>query len=136
MARGALTSARGALTSAAMTRRIGDTTPGVSVSAQRRLQTRHPVELSATLELAGEKREGILRNLSLGGAFLAVELPEPPPTTGARAYIHFRIPTHEATISVGASIRWSSDEGVGLQFDGLRAGEVWSLNKYFEQQRS
>ena len=30
-------------------------------------------------------------------------------------------------------MRWSDDEPSGIQFDGLRARDVWALNKYFEQ---
>ena len=36
-------------------------------------------------------------------------------------------------IEVGATVRWSDDKATGLQFDGLRARDVWALNKYFEQ---
>ncbi len=100
----------------------------------RRLQTRHPVEIAATLEVEGQPWRGLFRNLSLGGAFLALETPGLSPTTGTRGRVSFEIPTHAEPITVGVSIRWSSEEGVGLQFDGLRAGEVWSLNNYFKGQ--
>ena len=29
--------------------------------------------------------------------------------------------------------RWSNIDGVGVQFDGLRARDVWALNEYFKQ---
>ena len=103
------------------------------MSQHRRLQTRHSVEVAAALEVGGEVIEGQVQNLSLGGAFLAVELPPGPLSTGTRGRITFKIPTHDEPIAVGASVRWVSDEGLGLQFDGLRAREVWSLTKFFEQ---
>jgi hypothetical protein len=103
------------------------------VSQQRRLQTRHDVEVPATLEVEGQVWEGQFQNLSLGGAFLSASFDEAQIKSGTRGHVNFRIPTQEEPISVGASIRWCSASGVGLQFDGLRAREVWSLNKYFEQ---
>lgn len=99
----------------------------------RRLQTRHPVEVAATLEVDGEVIEGELKNLSLGGAFVAADLPKSPVTTGTRGRVRFRIPTQDDPVAVGCSIRWVSDDGFGLQFDGLRAREVWSLTKFFDQ---
>ena len=47
--------------------------------------------------------------------------------------INFNIPTVDEAIDVMSTVRWSDDKGVGLQFDGLRARDVWALNKYFEQ---
>lgn len=99
---------------------------------QRRQQTRHPVEVPAALEVESTELSGQFRNLSLGGAFLAADTRAAELRTGAHGTVTFEIPTHDRPIAVGASVRWTSDEGVGLQFDGLRAGEVWSLNKFFE----
>lgn len=97
--------------------------------SNRRLSTRHTVEISATVEVDGESLNGTLENLSLGGAYLLVDRRL---SMGARVELAFRIPTHEEPIVTGASVRWSSETAAGLQFDGLRAREVWSLNKYFE----
>ena len=36
-------------------------------------------------------------------------------------------------VEVGSTVRWSDAKGVGLQFDGLRARDVWALNEYFTQ---
>lgn len=52
---------------------------------------------------------------------------------GQRVTITFPIPTIEDAVIVGAIVRWSDDKATGLQFDGLRAREVWALNKFFEQ---
>jgi hypothetical protein len=32
-------------------------------------------------------------------------------------------------------VRWADAKGIGIQFDGLRAQEVWALNEYFKQLR-
>ena len=69
-------------------------------------------------------------NLSLGGALVSAGTKF---SMGQRVTISFSIPTLEEAIEVGATVRWSDDKATGLQFDGLRAREVWALNKYFEQ---
>ncbi len=72
-------------------------------------------------------------NLSLGGALVSFEKKIP---MGARVHIVFSIPTLPAAaeaIDIGATVRWADQSGIGIQFDGLRARDVWGLNKYFEQ---
>ncbi len=69
-------------------------------------------------------------NLSLGGALVAAGTRF---AMGQRIQISFSVPTLETPIEVGATVRWSDDKATGLQFDGLRARDVWGLNKFFEQ---
>lgn len=95
----------------------------------QRSSTRHDVEIPATLVVQGQERSAVIRNLSLGGAF--VEYAETLPM-GQRVKLSFRIATHDQPLAVDAEVRWSTSEGVGVQFAGLRAREVWSLNKFFE----
>ena len=68
-------------------------------------------------------------NLSLGGALVSAGAKF---AMGSRVKISFAIPTLEDPIEVGATVRWSDDKSTGLQFDGLRARDVWGLNKFFE----
>ncbi len=69
-------------------------------------------------------------NLSLGGALVSVGTRF---SMGQRMQISFTVPTMPEPIEVGATVRWSDDKATGLQFDGLRARDVWALNKFFEQ---
>ena len=94
----------------------------------RRTSTRHHVELPCTLTLEGVAAELVIVNLSIGGALLQ----RPWLPLGVRAEVRFRVPTLDQDISTGAVVRWSSDDEVGLQFDGLRPRDVWALSKYFE----
>ena len=96
----------------------------------RRSATRHDVSLAVTLEVEGKSLDTEMRNLSLGGANVALQQRVP---MGTRVKLSFRVPTHDQPIEVGAQVRWCTDDSIGLQFDGLRAREVWSLNKYFEK---
>ncbi|MBT8492206.1 MAG: PilZ domain-containing protein [Deltaproteobacteria bacterium] len=95
----------------------------------RRTSTRYPVEIDATLRVGEQALEVQLLNLSIGGAFFGgldkLDM-------GTQVQVSFRIPTHDETIEVAATTRWSTDLGVGVQFGSLRAREVWSLNKFFE----
>ena len=46
--------------------------------------------------------------------------------------MRLRLPTFKDPIEVGGLVRWQQGAGVGVQFDGLRARDVWALGKYFE----
>jgi hypothetical protein len=100
------------------------------VTHNRRTSTRHAVSLDATLSIDGASHPATVMNLSLGGALIVARARLP---MGQRMQIAFRIPTIEDPIEVGATVRWSDDKATGIQFDGLRARDVWALNKYFEQ---
>ena len=95
----------------------------------RRTSTRHAVSIPASIGIDGQSRSVTLVNLSLGGALVTGSRF----SMGQRVTISFSIPTIEDAVTVGATIRWSDDKATGLQFDGLRAREVWALNKFFEQ---
>lgn len=97
------------------------------MSENRRIATRHAVDLPCTLHDGGE-REIRLVNLSVGGAGIAHQrMP-----MGHRLKLAFRVPSSEHAIEIGAVVRWSTDVEVGVQFDGLRPKDVWALTKYFE----
>jgi PilZ domain len=102
------------------------------VSENRRIATRHPVSIPVTVTAAGATVSCNLSNLSLGGAFLDHQrLP-----MGERAHLLFKLPGHDDPIDTNSTVRWSTSEGIGVQFDGLRARDVWALNRFFEQLRS
>jgi hypothetical protein len=98
------------------------------VSDNRRTATRHDVDLEARIQIAGATEDCRVKNLSMGGALVATRRI----AMGERVTIWFRIPTHENEIETQATVRWSTDQGIGVQFDGLRARETWALGKYFE----
>lgn len=98
--------------------------------ADNRSQTRHKVSIPATLTVDGTPNDCTMLNLSLGGALVAAQAKY---AMGQRVRVSFRVPTMSEAIEVGATVRWSTTEGVGVQFDGLRARDVWALNEYFKQ---
>lgn len=96
----------------------------------RRSSTRHAVSIAGKLALGGPAADCTIVNLSLGGAQIAQLARQP---MGARCTVSFKVPTVEEAIEVGATVRWSDETSVGIQFDGLRARDVWALNEYFKQ---
>ena len=94
---------------------------------------RYEVELDVDLTLPneGEHVHSCTRTLSLGGAYIASEL---RPAFNTRVQLEIRVPFRNQPIAVGGVVRWCDGRGFGVQFDGLRAHDVWVLGKFFEQQ--
>ena len=102
------------------------------MSDNRRSSTRHDVDVPCAFNVnpsaGGDAVETAISNLSIGGAMVRNKrMP-----MGQRVHISFRVPNHETAISIGAVVRWSTDDSVGIQFDGLRPKDVWALSKYLE----
>lgn len=87
---------------------------------------RQAVDLVATAQVSGAElchRICRVRSLSLGGAF--VELDRLP--MGTLVHLTFSVPNFDDKLSLDAVVHWSSDRGVSVLFDSLRASEVWIL---------
>jgi len=98
--------------------------------SSQRYDVRIPIDFRA-VESETAWTSGITANISLAGAFIeAVD----QVAFGTRVELKFQVPTQKETIVVGAEVRWSAGNGFGVQFEGLRARDVWALGKYFEQQ--
>jgi Tfp pilus assembly protein PilZ len=98
--------------------------------ADNRRQTRHTVSIPAKLTVDGTPNDCTMLNLSLGGTLVVAHAKF---AMGQHVQLQFRVPTLEDAIHVGGTVRWSNAEGVGVQFDGLRARDVWALNEFFKQ---
>lgn len=98
--------------------------------SDNRRSTRHTVSIPAKLAVDGTSIDGTLVNLSLGGALVVTGEKHP---MGQRVNVSFKVPTLEHAIEIGATVRWADSKGVGLQFDGLRARDVWALNEFFKR---
>jgi Tfp pilus assembly protein PilZ len=52
--------------------------------------------------------------------------------------VRFQIPTQPEPIEVSGEVRWvepgaaGQPSGMGIRFQGLRAREVWALNRFFQ----
>ena len=96
----------------------------------RRIRPRHVVSIPATLTVGGTPNDCTVLNLSIGGVLV---LANANYAMGQRVQLSFRVPTMTEVIEVGGTVRWSNADGVGVQFDGMRARDVWALNEYFKQ---
>lgn len=100
--------------------------------SEYRRSTRHHVSIAAKLTFDGSSYEATITNLSLGGASAASMAPKH--SMGQRVTVSFKVPTQQHMVEIGSTVRWAdSNGGVGLQFDGLRAQDVWALNEYFKK---
>jgi uncharacterized protein (TIGR02266 family) len=74
-------------------------------------------------------------NISLGGLFVETSAICP---LQSRVQVRFRIPTQPEPIEVSGEVRWveaggpDQAAGLGIRFQGLRAREVWALNRFFQ----
>jgi Tfp pilus assembly protein PilZ len=56
---------------------------------------------------------------------------------GAEIHLRFKVPTQPELIEVAGDVRWfvrrvqGDTVGLGIRFQGLRAREVWALNRFF-----
>ena len=88
----------------------------------RRRFARRPVQLPARLRIGRQDIPAVTENISPGGAFLRVKLPEN--TKEVLASINL---PHGRNLNVRAKIRWrrpGDPPGVGVEFETFLAGEV------------
>jgi uncharacterized protein (TIGR02266 family) len=101
----------------------------------RRSDRRYDRRVAIDFSYEGTAYSGHTRNISLGGVFIETEQTLP---FGAKLLLKFKVPTQTEAIEVEGQVRWlEMDEGrlrgLGVRFEGLRARDVWALNKFFEK---
>jgi Tfp pilus assembly protein PilZ len=87
------------------------------------------IDFRADVEIVVEGRSQQARtvNISQGGVFAQTS---PVPQLDEKVVLRLNLPGIPETAQIACIVRWSKDpEGVGLQFENLRAIEVWALNK-------
>ncbi len=101
----------------------------------RRIDPRYDRQLSVEVSSEGEELVGRSRNVSLGGMYFEARRALP---IGATVTLRFHIPTQPEAVEVSGDVRWvvntpgSSEFGIGIRFQGLRARDVWALNRFFQ----
>ena len=57
---------------------------------------------------------------------------------GTTVQLRFQLPTQPEPVEVAGDVRWvvkrgaGDQSGIGIRFQGLRARDVWALNRYFQ----
>ena len=93
--------------------------------AYSRYEYRTPIEVA----VGEHELSGLSINLSLGGMLLQTAETLP---FGTRLRLRFRLPALDADTEVYATVRWVTKTAMGVQFESLRARDVWGLNRLFE----
>jgi uncharacterized protein (TIGR02266 family) len=102
----------------------------------RRIDPRYDRQLEIEVMFEGKKQITQSQNISLGGLFLESPVPLPIGTT---VQLRFQLPTQPEPVEVAGDVRWivkkegpGEKTGIGIRFQGLRARDVWALNRYFQ----
>jgi uncharacterized protein (TIGR02266 family) len=101
----------------------------------RRTDPRYAHRLDVEIIVGDQTRTATTGNISLGGLFVETKETLPLQT---QLQIRFKIPTQPESIEVTGEVRWvepggpEQPSGMGIRFQGLRAREVWALNRFFQ----
>jgi uncharacterized protein (TIGR02266 family) len=101
----------------------------------RRIDPRYERQLEVEVQYDGKKQTSQTRNISLGGLYLDSLTALPIGTT---VQLRFTLPTQPEAVEVAGDVRWivkkgtGDASGVGIRFQGLRAKDVWALNRFFQ----
>ncbi len=98
--------------------------------AEHRTHERFERRLRVRFEWNGQQRDAVTRNISLGGMFIVLNGDFPP--IGSELTVRFRLPALKQDTEAASVVRWTDADGIGIQFSGLRAKEVWALNQLFK----
>jgi uncharacterized protein (TIGR02266 family) len=101
----------------------------------RRIDPRYERQLEVEVLFEGKKQISRTQNISLGGLFIdsAMALP-----IGTSVQLRFQLPTQPEPVEVAGDVRWvvkraaGDSTGLGIRFQGLRARDVWALNRFFQ----
>jgi uncharacterized protein (TIGR02266 family) len=101
----------------------------------RRSDRRYDRRVAIDIDFDGGSLSSHTRNISLGGVFIDSDRALP---FGAKVHLKFRVPMQTDIIEVDGQVRWVEMDdglvkGIGIRFEGLRARDVWALNKFFEK---
>jgi len=91
---------------------------------EQRRTHRSPLEAKVEVHGKGEAEmvvSGQARDVSLGGMFVVSEAPFP---FGAEVRVHIFVPGAKAPMVLPAVVRWTREDGMGVQFGLLGARET------------
>lgn len=98
----------------------------LQMSKELRRHVRKRVDLEASVtERGGKTHPAIVRDMSLGGAFVALE---PAPPFGTALDVTFAIAGEAITLE--ATVRWSKAGGVGVQFGLIGARHTFLVTEH------
>ncbi len=97
------------------------------MTSERRQHQRIDVALAVELVTKdGASFAGTTRDVSIGGAFVTLAHTLP---FGAEVKLRIRFPANKEPSEISTIVRWVLPEGVGVQFQALRAKDTWAVNQ-------
>jgi uncharacterized protein (TIGR02266 family) len=114
---------------------LSTTETAALVEQFRRTDPRYDRRIDVEIKVGGKVIAARSRNLSLGGMFVETSEVVREQTT---VEVRFKVPTQPEPVEVTAEVRWiergtpERPAGVGIRFHGLRARDVWALNRFFQ----
>ncbi len=75
---------------------------------------------------ASERHQGQSTDISLGGMYIETKEPEP---FGADIVVHVHVPGEPSAFVLPAKVRWTSHDGMGVQFGLLGARETHTITE-------
>jgi hypothetical protein len=93
-----------------------------------RATLRFPVDLPARLLVGETELTARVRNLSLGGVFIA----GPALPIGTRCRLRFRAP-HLDAFDQWCVAKWTTAEGCGLEFEAMQPLDTYQLARFIRQ---
>ena len=92
---------------------------------EKRKHVRQSVDLEATVTVEGSSEvTGRVRDLSIGGMYFECE---DKIAFGSKVEVAIAFPPPSGTLSLPAVVRWTSEDGVGLQFGLMGARETHAI---------
>jgi Tfp pilus assembly protein PilZ len=94
---------------------------------QQRQYLRFDVKIDVQIEYDDTIQPGTTVNMSQGGALISTS---PTVDFGKRIILEIILPGIKEKCRIPSIVRWSKEgEGIGIQFESLRAIEVWAINR-------
>lgn len=97
-----------------------------TVSANKRQFERVTAQLTVRFANGDSVVEAKTRDVSLGGIFITTNRALP---YGTVTTFELDLPALPAPAKIEGTVRWSSADGMGVQFHSLRARETWAINQ-------
>lgn len=92
-----------------------------------RVPLQKAVEFSSDSDEVPVRMDGMARDISLGGMFVETEA---PCAQDERITIHLTLPESRHELSLPAIVRWTSKDGMGVQFGSLGARDTHEITRF------
>lgn len=97
---------------------------------EARQHPRSQVELAVTVVRGQSELVAKSRDISLGGMFLFVDA---PPPYGTVLTLRLTFPGAKAETTIKATVRWTTQNGMGVQFDMMGARDTHALTELLRE---